>query len=167
MAPSRKSRVLAAAVQAPARREPAPDEASRLDFDVLNGHLGYFLRRLQVQVFQDFIRTLGSLDIRPAQYSVLILIEANPGRSQAEIGKALNIERAALTKMLHELEDRGWLERHDSIRDARSHALFLSRDGENALARAKALAQEHERRMEALIGSKRREMLMELLREFG
>jgi len=167
MAPPRKSRVVATSVRAPEKHAPAADDASRLDFDVLNGHLGYFLRRLQVQVFQDFIRSLGSLDIRPAQYSVLILIGANPGRSQAEIGKALNIERAALTKMLHELEDRGWLERHDSIRDARSHALFLSRDGEKTLARAKALAQEHEQRMEEQLGAKRRDTLMELLREFG
>src|ERR1035441_9143390 len=78
-----------------------------LDFDVLNEHLGYFLRRLQVEVFKDFIRTLSALDVRPAQYTVLVLIASNPGRSQAEIGEALNIERARLAKMLNELETRG------------------------------------------------------------
>ena len=29
----------------------------------LNNHLGYFIRRAQVWVFQDFIRTLKTLDI--------------------------------------------------------------------------------------------------------
>jgi len=62
----------------------------------LNDHVGYFLRRLQVALFKDFMRTLAPVDVRPAQYSVLILIAANPGRSQAAIGRALGIERARL-----------------------------------------------------------------------
>src|SRR5262245_39095343 len=72
----------------------APDQAERLKLGTLDGHLGYFLRRLQVSVFKDFIRTLAPMDVRPAQYSVLLLVEANPGRSQAAIGQALDIERA-------------------------------------------------------------------------
>jgi hypothetical protein len=70
------------------------DQAERLKLGTLDGHLGYFLRRLQIAVFKDFIRTLAPMDVRPAQYSVLLLIEANPGRSQAAIGQALDIERA-------------------------------------------------------------------------
>ena len=56
------------------------------------------------------------VDVRPAQYSVLVLIAANPGRSQAVIGKALNIERARLARMLHELERRQWIERRRLVR---------------------------------------------------
>jgi hypothetical protein len=79
-----------------------------IDHGVLRTHLGYFLRRLQVEIFRDFIKTLAAFDVRPAQFSVLVLIGTNPGRSQAEIGKALNIERARLAKMLNELERRRW-----------------------------------------------------------
>src|SRR5664280_875267 len=70
----------------------------------LDHRLGYFLRRLQIWVFQDFIQTLGPMKVRPAQYSVLVVIEANPGRSQAAIGQMLDIERARLARLLHELE---------------------------------------------------------------
>ena len=55
----------------------APDQTDRLKLGTLDGHLGYFLRRLQVSVFKDFMRTLAPMDVRPAQYSVL-LDEANP-----------------------------------------------------------------------------------------
>ena len=72
---------------APAKPETRPAKRPRLDIGALDGHLGYFVRRLQVWVFQDFIRTLAPMDVRPAQYSVLLLIEANPGRSQAAIGQ--------------------------------------------------------------------------------
>lgn len=152
----------------------APDSARketvnspRLDFDTLDGHLGYFLRRLQVHIFQDFIRGLAAFDVRPAQYSVMVLIASNPGRPQAIIARALNIERAALAKMLHELQGRGWIQRLPSVRDGRSHALFMTRDGEKALARIKSLALTHERRIERLIGPERRRELLNLLKDFG
>ncbi len=133
----------------------------------LENHLGYFLRRLQVWVFQDFIATLKPMDVRPAQYSVLLLIEANPGRSQSAIGRALNIERARLARLLHELEDRNWIRRRASGRDARSHALVLTADGEKALAKIKVMADKHEAKLAEYIGPQRRAQLMDLLREFG
>ena len=141
--------------------------ARRLDFDALNGHLGYFLRRLQVLVFQDFIQALATFDVRPAQYSVMVLVASNPGQSQSTIAKALNIERAALAKMLHELQARGWIQRLPSVSDGRSHALFMTRDGARAFARIKALALAHERRLERAVGTRRHRELMSLLKDFG
>src|SRR5215510_11490483 len=143
----------------------AADQTEEVKLGALDGHLGYFLRRLQVSVFKDFIRTLEPLDVRPAQYSVLLLVEANPGRSQAAIGQALNIERARLARMLHELERRNWVERRDG--DGRTHSLFLTGEGVQALARIKKLAMRHEQQIADLIGVKRRKQLMDLLREFG
>ena len=143
------------------------DQADKLELGTLNRHLGYFLRRLQVAVFKDFIRTLAPMAVRPAQYSVLLLIEANPGRSQAAIGQALDIERARLARLLHELEGRQWIERRASAGDGRSHSLFLTREGEKTLVRIKDLTARHEAWLTELLGSKRRLMLMDLLREFG
>ena len=91
----------------PANRKPRLAKPPRLDLGVLDGHLGYFIRRLQVWVFQDFIRTLASIDISPAQYSVLVVIAANPGASQSQIGSTLGIERARLVRLLDKLEKRG------------------------------------------------------------
>ena len=83
---------------------------------------------------------LGTMKVRPAQYSVLLIIEANPGRSQAAIGQTLGIERARLARLLHELERRKWINRHASGSDARKHSLHLTADGEKALAKIKSLA---------------------------
>src|SRR6266436_3897554 len=145
----------------------APDQADRLKLGTLDGHLGYFLRRVQVSVFKDFMRTLAPMDVRPAQYSVLLLVEANPGRSQAAIGQALDIERARLARLLHGLEGRGWIERRAADGDGRSHSLYLTRAGEKALMRIKALTVRHEAWLAEVLGSKRRLLLMDLLKEFG
>jgi DNA-binding MarR family transcriptional regulator len=152
----------------PARRA-APRDRKRplLSLGVLDGHLGYFLRRIQVWVFQDFLRTLARLDIRPAQYSVLAVIEANPGLSQSDLADFLGIERARLARMLDRLEKRGLAKRKASPRDRRSHALYLTREGQKVLKRVKALAAQHEANLSDKLGAENRRVMIELLRDFG
>lgn len=163
----RRQSVAAAAKAREAQNAASPPRPGKLDLGQLNHHLGYFLRRLQVSVFKDFIQTLAPMKLRPAQYSVLLVIEANPGRSQAAIGQTLNIERARLARLLHEIERRKWISRRASGSDARSHSLFLTSEGEIALARIKSLAKRHEDQVAKFVGSKRRMLLMDLLKPFG
>ena len=147
------------------RRSTARTE--KLALGRLNRHLGYFLRRLQLWVFQDFIRMLAPLKVRPAQYSVLLIVEANPGRSQATVGKTLGIERARLARMLHALERRKWIARHANASDARSHSLYLTAQGEKALVKIKCLAEQHEAKLAEHVGPSRHKQLMAWLREYG
>jgi DNA-binding MarR family transcriptional regulator len=137
-----------------------------LDLGVLDGHLGYFLRRAQVAVFQDFIRTLAEIDIRPAQYSVLIVIGANTGLSQSDVAQTLGIERARLVRLLDRLERRGLTRRLPSRIDRRSHVLKLTPAGQRVLKRAKALAAVHEARLLERLGPAHHKMMIEALRDF-
>lgn len=139
----------------------------RIDLDELDRHLGYFLRRAQVWVFQDFIRTLSPIEIRPAQYSVLIVIGANPGLSQAELADRLAIERARLVHMLDQLEKRDLIERLPSPTDRRTHALQLTREGQKTLKRAKALAARHEARLAEKLGADAHRELLRVLGTFN
>ena len=157
------SRSIRSAAKRKSRRKP-PD--GRVALGQLDRHLGYFLRRLQLWVFQDFIETLGPMKVRPAQYSVLLLIEANPGRSQSVIGESLGIERARLARMLHELERRNWVARADGS-DARSHSLHLTADGERALIKIRRLAERHEAKLAEHVGVNRRRLLLDWLRQLG
>jgi len=132
----------------------------------LNSHLGYFIRRAQVWVFQDFIRTLKSLDISPAQYSVLLIIAANPGLSQAELARTLAIQRARLVRMLHRLDKRGLTRRLQSSDDGRTHALRLTPKGQETLRRAEALVEQHEARLIDKIGIEPYKTMKHILRFF-
>ena len=163
----RRQSVASAAKPAVRRSAASPARAEKLSLGQLNHHLGFFLRRLQIWVFQDFIQTLAPMKVRTAQYSVLLIIEANPGRSQAAIGQTLGIERARLARLLHELERRKWVSRRASGSDARSHSLHLTADGEKVLAKIKSLAEQHEAQLAEHVGAKRRQQLMDLLRDFG
>ena len=147
--------------------EPRQRERQAVAFGQLERHLGYFLRRLQIWVFQDFIQTLRPMKVRPAQYSVLLIVAANPGRSQAAIGQALGIERARLARMLHELERRKWVTRRANGSDARSYSLHLTADGEKALVKIKRLAEKHEARLAIVLGPSRYKQLTQALHKFG
>jgi DNA-binding MarR family transcriptional regulator len=133
---------------------------------VIDARLGYFIRRVQLWIFQDFIRRLSSLDISPAQFSVLAVIAANVGLSQAELSATLGIERARLVRLLHRLERRGLTQRLPSSADGRRHALRLTCDGRRVLARAKSLSDQHEAALIKRLGAERYKMLMETTREF-
>jgi DNA-binding MarR family transcriptional regulator len=152
----------------PFRRKAQVRKSSRpaIGLGALDGHLGYFIRRAQIWVFQDFIRTLGNLDISPAQFSVLVVISANPGLSQSELAEKLDIERARLVRLLHNLGRRGLTQRLLSRADRRTHALHLTAKGQKTLARAKQLAAQHEARLIEKLGATRHQVLMGSLRDF-
>src|SRR6478609_1267492 len=137
-----------------------------IELGVLNERLGYFVRRAQLWVFQDFIRRLSSLDISPAEFSVLVVIGANTGLSQSELATTLGIERARLVRLLHRLERRGLTQRLPSSADGRRHALRLTGEGQRVLARAKSLSDQHEAGLVKRFGPERYRMVIEALREF-
>lgn len=141
--------------------------AQSADLGRLVGHLGYFIRRAQIWIFQDFIRTLAEVDIRPAQYSVLLVIEANHGLSQSALSQTLGIERARLVRLLDSLERRKFVQRRRSRADRRSHVLSLTAQGRSALARIKALADEHEQRLAQKVGIRSHKKLLRLMSVFA
>ncbi|MBR0871468.1 winged helix-turn-helix transcriptional regulator [Bradyrhizobium tropiciagri] len=134
--------------------------------DGLAGHVGYAVRRFQLWIFQDFIKTLAAVDITPTQYSVLTVIAANPGPTQMAVAKRLGIERARLVHLLDALEQRNLVTRAASKTDRRSHALHLTGAGEASLRQFKLLAAEHERHVIDKIGKDNRERLLEILAPF-
>jgi DNA-binding MarR family transcriptional regulator len=146
--------------------QPKRVSAAVVELGVLNRHLGYFVRRLQVWIFQDFIRTLARVDISPAQFSVLVVIGANEGLSQAELAGTLGIEPARLVRMLHLLEERGLTQRLASSADGRRHALRLTRAGQTQLKQAKELAAQHEAALKPKLGAERYQLLLDAMRNF-
>ena len=72
----------------------------------LSDFLGYSLKRAQLRIFDDFIGCVAPLQLTPAQFSVLMLVDANPDRNQSEIASTLGILRPNFVALLDELEER-------------------------------------------------------------
>lgn len=135
-----------------------------LDLTGLTSVVGYTLRRAQMAVFEDFIRRFTPFDLKPAQYSVLLVIGNNPARKQSEIAAALGIQRPNFVAMLDELERRGLAERTRSTTDRRSHAVMLTEAGRRLLDAALAEQARQEEDLESLLGPGGRDLLISLLK---
>jgi len=139
-------------------------EQDALQLGELSDLLGYVLKRAQLKVFEDFLRCVESLQLTPAQFSVLILLEKNPGRNQTEIANTLGILRPNFVAMLDGLESRDLCTRMRSTNDRRSHILVLTDKGRAVLQRAKKLvASKHEARLNELLGPANRAALLSML----
>ena len=148
------------------RKEPSEgtSEQDALQLGELSELLGYVLKRAQLKVFEDFLRCVESLQLTPAQFSVLILLEKNPGRNQTEIASTLGILRPNFVAMLDGLESRDLCTRMRSTNDRRSHILVLTDKGRAVLQRAKKLvASKHESRLNELLGPANRTALLSML----
>jgi DNA-binding MarR family transcriptional regulator len=149
----------------PARKEAdAATESAMLEMGELSELLGYSLKRAQLKVFEDFLRCVEPLQLTPAQFSVLLLLDKNPGRNQTEIATTLGILRPNFVAMLDGLESRDLCSRIRSTNDRRSHIVVLTDKGRAVLARAKKLvAAKHEARLNELLGPTNRAALLTML----
>src|ERR1700709_1882093 len=148
------------------RKEPAEGlaENTALQTGELSELLGYSLKRAQLKIFEDFLRCVAPLQLTPAQFSVLLLLDKNPGRNQTEIANTLGILRPNFVAMLDALESRDLCTRARSPSDRRSHILMLTDKGRAVLTRAKKLvATKHEARLNELLGPANRVALLEML----
>jgi DNA-binding MarR family transcriptional regulator len=139
-------------------------EGDAIKLGELSELLGYSLKRAQLKVFDDFIRCVAPLQLTPAQFSVLLLLERNPGRNQTEIANTLGILRPNFVSMLDGLESRELCVRMRSTNDRRSHVLMLTDKGRSILSRARKLVvSKHEARLNEVLGPESRIALLAML----
>ncbi len=143
--------------------EAAHARAAKLELGPLPKLLGYTLRRAQLAVFADFRAAFAPLDLRPAQFSTLVLIDANPGCKQSEAAEALGIMQPNFVALMDDLEARGLAKRAPAKADRRSYALELTGKGRLLLARALTVVANHETRVTASLSADEAQNLFALL----
>ncbi len=140
-------------------------EPDTIDRGLLEGLLGYHLRRAEVFAFQSFGSTgPGHEGISPGQLGVLLMVQANPGINQTGAGRALGIDRSTLVSIIDALEDRELVERTPSPTDRRSHALIVTAKGESFLKRIRPRLDAHEDELVRHMTAAERATLIDLLR---
>ncbi len=110
--------------------------------DPIASRLGYLLRRASATMMADLGEALGAVGLRPVEGTILILVGANPGCIQSELGRALGIKRANMVPLIAGLTAQNYLEK--SPVDGRSFALSLTPRGEEARARVDGIMDAHE-----------------------
>ncbi|HEX4098361.1 MAG TPA: MarR family winged helix-turn-helix transcriptional regulator [Caulobacteraceae bacterium] len=100
-----------------------PDADVRLEPGVTAQFLGPRVRVLWNLLSARMLGALEPFGLKTGAFSTLALIAANPGCSQTELARSLNMDKSAVVPIIDELEERGLARRVRSSQDRRRHAL--------------------------------------------
>jgi DNA-binding MarR family transcriptional regulator len=123
-----------------------------VDYGLLDGLLGYALRRAQNALYLDFYRATAEWDVSPQRFAALVLIARNPGLRQSLLAQAMGLHRSGALRLTDWLTAQGWAERRDALDDARAWGLHLTAPGKRKLAKLESAVADHDRRLLAALG---------------
>ncbi|WP_448677624.1 MarR family winged helix-turn-helix transcriptional regulator [Delftia acidovorans] len=127
--------------------EPAVDQSR------LQRFLGYRLTRAEIHIHKLFARRVAELDLKPSEFSILVLIHSNPGIYLRQLGEALDISPSNLVPVVERLVQRGLIGRQPDPRDRRLQQLHMTAEGSALQARAEGVVVQLEDELEQLLTS--------------
>lgn len=104
---------------------------------------------------------LSRLDLRPTEATVLLVIGANPGVIQSEVGRLLGIASANMAPLMARLADRDLIVRE--ALDGRSQGLTLSDVGRRITQKARSIMDDLEADLLARIPAAERAAFLRIL----
>ena len=110
-----------------------------LNMGELPESLGFLLGLAQHHVVRDFDIAFAEMGIGPRLYSIMLLVQENPGCHQTDIGGALDVLQTNLVKLIDALVERGLITRKPDPEDRRANCLWLTAEGARFVKRAQAL----------------------------
>lgn len=137
-------------------------DAQGVSLSELDDLLGFYIRRAQVLNFRQFHRRVQAT---PTQFSMLVLIDANPGLSQVELGEILDMDRATTMAVVRKLHAARWITKRRSRVDRRKHTLRISETGSEALKEMLRSVREHEKQFAAGLSASEAKQLLALMKK--
>ncbi|MEP7099800.1 MAG: MarR family transcriptional regulator [Burkholderiales bacterium] len=134
-----------------------------LDQSRLTHLVGYAASRAAITMKRVFAKNFEPLDLKVVEFSILMLVAANPHVNQKQIGEALDISAPNMAVTLDRLVERGWVERVRSTKDRRAMHIHLTSSGRGLVERAEKIAATMEGPALRALSSAERALLIELL----
>ena len=126
--------------------------------------IGYQLRRTQVSVFKKLGKIMARNRIVPGHFSVLILIQLNPDRTQGWLSKACRIDRSTMVPIIDQLEGQGLVKRLPNPNDQRAYRLRITAAGNRLIRQLGPKLQRYENRITRALSNTECHQLLDLLR---
>lgn len=125
---------------------------------------GYLFRRLDTRATLLYQKHTGQSEITPRQFGVLLTLFQKGRTTQAEISKAMFIDKSTLGEMIQRMVDRGLVRRRIPKSDRRTAELWLSDGGTRTLINSIPQAQAAQEELLAPLPSEYRALFLKCLR---
>ena len=146
---------------------PSPREAALpggLDHGKMRGLLGYNLAQAAIPSLKIFNKRIGEpFQLRRIDYTILMLVAANPHVTQRQISLALDVSAPRLTLVCDKLVERELITRTRSEEDRRKQIIALTRKGAALVKKAERIADGVESELLGHLSEVERAQLFQLL----
>ena len=115
----------------------------------LESSIVYALHRARLSVVEYIREAFADHQITAIEFLAMIAVAENPGISQADLAKALRVERPRIVPTLDRLEERGLAKRTVSAADSRFRQIHLTKSGSQLLRILQRRAGEHQKKIMA------------------
>lgn len=126
--------------------------------------LGYQLAQATITSTQVFAQEVGTpFDLRPVEFTILTLVDENPGVSAKQLAQALAVTPPNITMWIERLEARRLVERERNPSDRRAQHIRTTAQGSKIARKAARLLVDAERTAISALSGGERAILIELL----
>jgi DNA-binding MarR family transcriptional regulator len=108
-----------------------------------------------------FQTELGSGDLTPRQFAVLVTVSQNEGLSQTHLVERTGIDRSTLADIVRRMLKKGLLQRRRTKEDARAYAVKLTDEGWKMLKSAEPMSKRVDERILSSLPNAQRERFMQ------
>lgn len=130
----------------------------------LHDIVGYQLAQAAIAGHQVFAHQVGeAFGLRPVEFTILALVDKNPGVSAKQLAQALAVTPPNITMWMDKLEGRGLVERERSTTDRRAQHIRTTAQGSALAQKSVQLLIEGEAETFAVLSRAERALLLELL----
>jgi DNA-binding MarR family transcriptional regulator len=137
---------------------------ARLTEASLHGVIGYQLAQASIVTTQVFAGAVGTKSrLRPVEYTMLALIDANPDVTARQLARGLAVTPPNIAVWMERLQSRGLVLRSRSQTDARLQHIRVSAAGAKLVREATRRLLEGEAAVMSTLSAAERAMLIELL----
>ena len=130
--------------------------------DPLEPLLGYQLRRAAFVTLSALVESFAGLGLSSTEAIVIRFVHANPGCTQADIGRAIGVKRTNMVPIVNSLMVKALLERTSA--DGRSHSLYLTEKGGKLHLKIAKIHRENEKYFFGDVPDDTRQALMQVIR---
>ena len=130
--------------------------SSRLERSPL--HLLHRAGQCSADVFQT---ELGTGDLTPRQFAVLVTVSQNEGLSQTHLVERTGIDRSTLADIVRRMLKKGLLQRRRTREDARAYAVKLTEEGSRILKSVDPVSRRVDERILSSLSAGQRERFLQ------
>ncbi len=115
----------------------------------LDESLGFWLYRSHIQVSAALRQTFqdAGYDLTPEQWAVLLRLREQEGLNQSQLGEKTFKDRHNITRILKQLDKRGYIEKRHYEKDKRAFHVYLAPAGRSILKELKPVVLKHRNRV--------------------